>query len=306
MGALPGARGLKLHPPHQGRPVLIGILSGTGAAACWAIGFVAARHGLDVGFSPADLTVHRLLWAGLLFLPLVLRLGIRDLGGVGWGPGIVLTLLGGPGLTLVSYSGFLLVPLGHGGVIQPSCAAVGGLLLATFVLKEKLPAQRLIGAGIIIGGLVVIGGEAVATIGAQGIVGDLMFVTAGFLFGTFGTLLRLWRVEPVRATAIISVLSLAGLPAYAAFIGFERMISIGLWENLLQAVAHGVLSGSGATYLFARSVVLLGASRAAVFPSLVPGFTLLIGLVALGEVPSFYQLLGFVIVLIGFRFAQKG
>jgi drug/metabolite transporter (DMT)-like permease len=38
----------------------------------------------------------------------------------------------------------------------------------------------------------------------------------------------------------------------------------------------------------------------------VPGFTLLIGLLALGEVPSPAQLLGFAIVLIGFRLAQKG
>jgi drug/metabolite transporter (DMT)-like permease len=52
-------------------------------------------------------------------------------------------------------------------------------------------------------------------------------------------------------------------------------------------------------------VVLLGASRAAVFPSLVPGFTLLIGWLVLGEVPSVWQVLGFAIVLIGFRLTQR-
>ena len=67
---------------------------------------------------------------------------------------------------------------------------------------------------------------------------------------------------------------------------------------------QGALSGAGATYLFTRSVVLLGAGRAAVFPSLVPGFTLLIGYVALGEVPSLSQLVGLAVVLIGFRMTQ--
>ena len=45
--------------------------------------------------------------------------------------------------------------------------------------------------------------------------------------------------------------------------------------------------------------------RAAVFPSLVPGFTLLIGFLTLGEVPSLAQLAGFAIVLAGFRLTQK-
>jgi len=52
-------------------------------------------------------------------------------------------------------------------------------------------------------------------------------------------------------------------------------------------------------------VVLLGAARAAVFTSLVPAFTLLIGFVFLGEVPSLAQLAGLVIVLAGFRMTQR-
>ena len=229
----------------------------------------------------------------------------RDLGGIGWGGAIAITILGGPGLALISYSGFLLVPLGHGGVIQPSCAALGGLLLATLALKEPLPAARAVGAAVIVIGLAVIGGEAIATIGAHGLVGDLSFALAGFFFATFGMLLRRWRIAPMRATAVISVLSLAGVPAYWALFGFARLLAVEPWENLLQALVQGILAGPGAIYLFTRSVVLLGAGRAAVFPSLVPGFTMLIGFLALGEVPSLAQLAGFAIVLVGFRLTLK-
>jgi drug/metabolite transporter (DMT)-like permease len=42
-----------------------------------------------------------------------------------------------------------------------------------------------------------------------------------------------------------------------------------------------------------------------VFPSLVPGFTLLVGYVALGEQPTLAQLAGLAIVLFGFRLTQK-
>src|SRR5258707_8901024 len=104
------------------------MLCGAGAAFFWAAGFAAARHGIAFGFSPAALAVHRFAWAGLFLLPLLLREGgLGDLGGLGWGRGVLLTLAGGPPLAIISYSGFLLVPLGHGGVIQPSCAALFGL-----------------------------------------------------------------------------------------------------------------------------------------------------------------------------------
>jgi len=58
-------------------------------------------------------------------------------------------------------------------------------------------------------------------------------------------------------------------------------------------------------FLFARTVILLGAGRAAVFPALVPGFGLIIGYLALGVVPSLEQFIGLVIVVIGFWFTLR-
>jgi drug/metabolite transporter (DMT)-like permease len=283
-----------------------GIACGTGAALFWAIGFVAARHGIAAGFTPADIVLHRFVWAGLVFLPLVAGTGLRDLGGVGLAKGVTLTLFGGPPLALFSYAGFLFVPLAHGGVIQPSSAALGGLVLASLVLKERLPLTRALGALVIVAGLAVIGAEAIATIGRHGLLGDLSFVTAGTMFAVFATLLRRWRIAPMRAVAVTSVVSLVDIPIHWLLFGFERLIALGLVENLVQLVAQGLFAGAGATYLFTRSVVLLGAARAAVFPSLVPGFTLLTGFIVLGETPSLAQLVGFAIVLAGFWLTQRG
>jgi drug/metabolite transporter (DMT)-like permease len=290
---------------NPARTVAVGVLCGAGAALCWAAGFVAARHGIDIGFTPADITFHRCFWAGLLLLPLAWRGGLRDLNGIGWGRGIVLTFFGGLGISFVSYSGFPLVPLGHGGIIQPSTAAVLGLMLSTVVLHERLPAKRITGALVIVAGLVVIGGEAITTIGVHGVAGDLLFVLAGTFFATFGMFLRKWRVIPTRAMIVTSVLSLAILPIYGVLVGFGRIVALGPWENLLQAVLQGLLAGPGAIYLFTRSVVLLGAGRAAVFPTLVPPCVLLIGWIALGIQPSLPQLIGLAIVLLGFRLTQR-
>jgi drug/metabolite transporter (DMT)-like permease len=293
----------KAEPARRARMAL-GIACGTGAAVFWAAGFAAVRHGIAAGLSPWDIVFHRYVWAGLFFLPFLARRGLSDLGGVGLGRGVAITLCGGPTVGLLSFAGFLLVPLGHGGVIQPSCAALGGLLLAATVLREPLSALRLGGALLIVVGLMVIGAEALATIGTHGLLGDLMFVAAGLSFATFGLLLRLWRISPLRAVDVVSVVSLAYAPVQWALIGFANMASVGLFENLLQVVVQGMLAGPVSTYLFARSVTLLGAGRAAVFASLVPGFTLLIGYLILHEPPTAMQLLGFLIVLIGFRLTQ--
>jgi len=290
-------------PPLVKSTTALGILSGAGAALCWALGFVAARHGIDVGVSPLVLALHRYVWPGLVLLPLAARDGFADIRRLGWRRAFLLTLFGGLPQATLSYAGYLFVPLGHGGIIQPACASLGGLLLSFLVLREPLPGRRIVGALAIVLGLMVIGAEALHTIGMHGLAGDLMFAAAGCSFATFGMLLRLWRVEPMHAVAVTSLLSLCGLPVL--FFEFGNMLQAGLAENLLQAIAQGAFAGAGAIYLFARTVVFLGASRAAVFPSLVAPFTLVIGFVALGITPSLFQLAGLVIVLVGFRLTQQ-
>ena len=172
-----------------------GLLCGTGAAMCWALGFVSARHGVLVGLSPVVIALHRFVWAGLAFLPFIAFNDFRTLAGVGWARGAALTVLGALPFSILSYTGFLLVPLGHGGLIQPSFAAVVGLALSALVLKEAVSPRRIAGAVAILVGLGVIGAEALHTLGAQGVLGDLIFVTTGCSFAVFGMLLRLWQIS---------------------------------------------------------------------------------------------------------------
>ena len=286
--------------------ILIGILCGTGAALGWAAGFVAAKHGVGVGFTPADLAFHRFFWSGLLLMPIAFRDGLIDLGGIGWGRGLVMSVLSGPPQAITAYTGFMLVPLGHGTTIQPACAALFGLILATAMLHERATIPRIIGGTIIIAGLMVFGAESLTTIGREGVGGDLLFVTAGFFWAMFGTLLRYYRMSGTRAVVMVGVLSVVVYaPLYAAFIGFDNMLRMSLTENLVQVVVQGILAGVLPIYLFARAVILIGAGRAATFPALVPGFSLIIGYLALGVIPSMPQLIGLVIVLIGFRFALR-
>jgi drug/metabolite transporter (DMT)-like permease len=284
---------------------LLGVACGLGAAVFWALGFVATRHALKIGFTPADLLMHRFLWSGVAFVPVVLRAGIGNLCGIGWRRGLALTALGGPVMAIISYTGFVFVPLGHGSVIQPSCATLGGLFLAAALLKERISFSRLLGAVVIVSGLVVIGVESIGHIGSSGVQGDLIFVLTGFMFAGFGTLLRYWRVSAFAAAAVINVLSLVLLPLYVASSGPARVVAIGWSENALQALSQGILAGPAAVYLFAVSIQLLGVARAAVVPAIVPALTLLVGWLLLGEQPTALQAAGLITVLSGFYLAQR-
>ena len=286
--------------------MIIGIVCGTLAALAWAAGFVAAKHGIQIGFSPADLAFHRFFWSGLLVLPLIVREGWRDLGGIGWGRALVMTILSGPPQSLLAYTGFILVPLGHGTTIQPACAALSGLVLASLILHEKATLQRIIGGAIIIAGLLMFGAESLTTIGHSGVGGDLLFATAGLFWATFGTLLRLWNVAGTRAIMAVGAVSVIVLaPIYLFIYGINGLVKQSLFENLLQAVVQGGIAGALPIYLFAHAVIALGGGRAATFPALVPVFGVIIGYFALGVVPSLAQFAGMLIVLVGFHFALR-
>jgi drug/metabolite transporter (DMT)-like permease len=286
--------------------MIIGIVCGTLAALAWATGFVAAKHGIEIGFSPADLAFHRFFWSGLLMLPLIVREGLRDLGGIGWGRASVMAVLSGPPQSLLAYSGFVLVPLGHGTTIQPACAALSGLILASLILHEKPTFQRITGGAIIIAGLLMFGAESLTTIGNSGVGGDLLFATAGLFWATFGTLLRLWNVPGTRAVMAVGAVSLIVLaPVYLFVYGVSGLMRQSLFENLLQAVVQGGIAGSLPIYLFAHAVIALGGGRAATFPALVPVFGVVIGFLALGVVPTLAQFAGMLIVLVGFHFALR-
>src|ERR1041384_7221052 len=71
----------------QPSSLLLGVACGIGAAFCWAAGFVAARHGILQGLAPADIALHRFVWAGLALLPGALANRFAEVSAIGWGGG---------------------------------------------------------------------------------------------------------------------------------------------------------------------------------------------------------------------------
>ena len=174
------------------------------------------------------------------------------------------------------------------------------------MLKEPLTAARILGALTIVAGLAVIGGEAVTSIGAHGLAGDLMFVVTGAFFATFGMLLRLWRIDAIRATVVVSVLSLVADPDP---VGVRRLRADDRARTLGKPAPGGGPGHPGGPRGDLPVHPLGGAARRrprrGVSRRWCPASRCWSAISRSAIVPSIPQLLGFAIVLIGFRLTQK-
>jgi drug/metabolite transporter (DMT)-like permease len=290
-------------------PQARGLAWGLLAAAIWTVYAVLARLGIQAGLAPVDLTLLRFLPAGLVMAPLLWRWGWRDLGGIGWQRGLVLTLLAGPGFSLLFMTGFSFAPLAHGAVIAPACQMLAGLVFSAWIAHQGWTRPNAIGAGLVVLGLAGVGWDGLRLSGDSGLtwLGDLLFVLAGTCWGLFGALSRRWRVDPLRVTGVVATLAmLMYVPAFLAFADGSRLLAAAPGMLALQALFQGLGAGLVAMLAFSRAAALLGSGRAAFFGAIVPGAASLLAIPVLGEVPSGLQVLGIVAVVAGLLVAFGG
>jgi drug/metabolite transporter (DMT)-like permease len=286
--------------PHAPTP-LSGLAWGLLAAAIWASYSVLARLAVKAGLSPGDLSLLRFAPGALLMAPLLWRWGWRDLGGLGWRRGLVLTLLAGPGFSLLFMTGFSLAPLAHGAVIAPACQMLAGLALSAWLAHQGWTRDSALGAAFVVVGLVCMGGDSLLH-GESGLtlLGDLLFAAAGCCWGLFGALSRRWQVDPLRVTGVVVVMSFVLFtPVFLATADLSRLANAGVGMLLLQLTAQGLGAGLVAVLAFSRAVAILGSGRAAFFGALVPGAASLLAIPVLGEIPTVLQVLGLLAVVSG-------
>ncbi|HTE36620.1 MAG TPA: DMT family transporter [Reyranella sp.] len=279
----------------------LGILSGAIMALGASLSFAAARAGILGGLLPVDLIFARFIVAGLIMLPVLLHFGVMDLAGIGWRRGLVLTALGGALFALLQTGGYGFAPLAHGAVIAPSTVTIVSTIGAALFLRERLSRNHLVGAAIVLGGIVLIGWDGlVQPAGARAWLGDLLFFTSSILWACFTLLLRHWRVPALRATAVVSVLScLVSTPAYLLWAGSAHLAALPLATLAFQGLIQGGLQGAITMVAYGQAVVLLGVSRAVLFPAIVPAMSVLVGIPIVGEIPSVLQIGGLALVTLG-------
>jgi uncharacterized membrane protein SirB2 len=114
--------------------------------------------------------------------------------------------------------------LAHGGVIAPATVTIGSTIMAAAFLRERLSTAHIIGAVLVITGIVLISWQGLhASPGSRTWIGDLLFVGSSLLWAGFTVLPRLWRLDALRAIAVVSVLSaLVMIPGYLLFVGLPH------------------------------------------------------------------------------------
>ncbi len=262
--------------------------------------FVTVRHAVINGLSPHDLVALRFIVAGSIFLPIVLRRGLADLGGLGWGRGFVLAVTGGAAMSALGNIGMTLAPASHAAAIQPGMVTMvstaGAVLLGATRLRPPLLAALLtVSVGL---ALIALGAKPGADLPSPW-KGQLLFACAGGIWGIFIVLCQKWQVDAISATAAVAVLSaLYYLPVYALFLE-PRIFGAPLVPVLLHAFNQGVLNIVVALLLWTQGARTLGPGLAACFPPLIPVAGTLLAMPFLHEFPSGWQMVGSALVVVG-------
>lgn len=270
------------------------------AALIWGAWPVLSALGIRQSLQVTDIAALRFLVAGLVLLPLVIRNGH---GGLGWGRALVLSLGAGVPYVLAAAGGLAYAPAGQGGIITPSGTLIFSTLGGWLLLGDRPPRQRIFGMALILTGVALIGAQAFTGVSedrwpAQW-KGHLLFACGGLLWAGYTLASRAWRVDPLQATALVSVLSLVlYLPLYLAF-AEPRLLAAPIAELAWQALFQGLFAAVLALVCYTRAVALLGAGRGAVFATLVPAIALALAYPLLGELPGWPELIGGGLVTLG-------
>ncbi len=260
--------------------------------------FVITRHALINGLTAYDIVALRFLVAGSLMLPFFLRFPISSCGGLGWRRGLVISVLSGVPMVLLMNLGLSLAPAAHGASITPGTvtvvSAVGGMLMFGAVLSR----QRLVALVLVILGLACFALAGGAQAGGAVLLGDLCFVGAGLIWGFYPLMVQRWSLDPLKATAALSVLSMAYLPFYL-LLADSRLAEVPLGVVLFHAINQGVFNVIVGLWIWAWAARVLGAAVVGRFPPLVPVIGNLLAAPVLGELLKPWQIVGVVLVVGG-------
>jgi drug/metabolite transporter (DMT)-like permease len=279
-----------------------GYACGVTTALGTSVSFAAARAGVLGGLAPDDMIFARFVVAGLIMLPPLLYWGLPTLAGIGRLRGLALLLTGGVPYAILQTGGYAFAPLAHGAVIAPSTVTILGTLAAGVVLGEVLTRSHLVGSALVLAGIMIIGWQGFfdSGPGAGAWVGDALFFLSSVLWAGFTLLIRRWRINTVRATSVVAVLSLCVIvPIYLGYRGPTHLASLPRAPLVFQGVVQGLVQSVITIMAYNRSIAILGVSRTVLFPAIVPAISVLIGIPALGEIPNALQTAGLVVVSVG-------
>lgn len=285
------------------REFAIGVACALSVVVLWSSFHLIARVGVQTSLTPYDLVALRVGVGGILMLPVLLRHG---LGHLRLWQAVIVAVVAGPGFALPAFAGYQFAPASHGAAILAGALPLFTVPIAWLALGENLNIRRLLGLLALFAGVVFLIGDSFTGLANGQWRGDALFIVGALDWSIFAVLARAWRVEPVRGTALVAVISLIGyVPIHFAFLP-SKFATAPLFDIAGQAVYQGFLSMIISLLLFTRAVGALGASLTTMITAFVPVTAARSALIILGEPLTILSVVAIVLVTLGMFGAVSG
>ncbi len=201
-------------------------------------------------------------------------------------------------MSFLMMMGLSMAPAAHGASIGPGTVTVIGVIGGALLFGTRLTPLLLIGVAIVLVGL-----ASLAFGGAKGnlpnvLLGDLCFLGVGLLWGAYPLLIQLWRLDALKVTAVVSVLSMIYLPAYFVFFynGFHGVPGSVI---AFHAVNQGILNVFVGLWIWGWASRTVGNHVTGRFPPSMPVIGTLLSIPILNEWPNGLQWLGIALIVGG-------
>ena len=267
----------------------------------WSGNWIVARAVRD-DISPGIATAGRLVVVLLILLPFTFSSLWRKARSLDKPQIQILAAIGvaGGGLHLAFQWLGLHYTTATSATLYLSTAPIFILLLARPLLGERIVARQWAGVAVSFCGVALIGTQGNLSIVSFN-AGDALALLSMLFWGSYTVFLRM-RSDDLDTPEFLTVLCAMGLLTMLPWVGWEilndskaDLSTMGALAVLYSAIGSLLLAGAGWTYVVKR----LGAARAGVSMHLMPGITVVLSMLFLGEYPHWFHFAGIALILSG-------
>ncbi len=297
----------------------IGVAAALITISIWTSFIVVARASASHTLLPLDILALRVLGAAIILAPYVYWQRRKSKCSpalwsgtslAGWSPlplkqTAIVGVLAGFLYSGLAYTGFFYAPATHASVLLPGTLPLWTGLLSLIWLNEKLSRERTIGLLCILAGGVLVGSRSLLVPDETGTawIGDLLFLAASATWATYGTAVRKFQLDAVKATsALVVAATFVYLPVYGIglLMGMRSHLGIAPWEEMVfQAVYQGGGTLVVAGITFNTMVKHFGPVRTTMMTSVVPSLSAISAVLFLGEMFTWQLAAGLALVTSG-------
>lgn len=178
------------------------------------------------------------------------------------------------------------------------------VILNRIIFKEHLSLRQIVGFVILISGLLVLlsKGDPTTLLQLKFNKGDLLMAAAASIFGTYSVLIKFKNPAIGNLSFVSATFILGELMILPFFIGEQILFSpeISFYpKNIIQLLYIGIGPSILSFYLWNKSIVSIGSTKAATIYNTLPIFSAFFGILILHEPILLAQLISAIIIVMG-------